>query len=101
MAVAALLAISAANAADEDRPRVHRLIRSYDWANGFPWSYAVSVEQDRRGFLWLNTASGLYLFDGTRARRISGPTFLIISAMVWMDWLPGSRPSSRDSWPFT
>ncbi len=58
-------------AASDGEPRVHRLVRVYDWSNGFPWSYAGGVEQDRRGFLWVVTTSGMYRFDGTRARRVS------------------------------
>jgi signal transduction histidine kinase/ligand-binding sensor domain-containing protein len=65
------VATSAAVAASGGEPRIQRLVRVYDWTNGFPWSYAGGVEQDRRGFLWLTTTSGLYRFDGTRAHRVS------------------------------
>ena len=56
----------------EPRPRVHHMVRTYDWASGFPWSYAAGLEQDRRGFLWVDTTSGLYRFDGTRSLRAAG-----------------------------
>src|SRR5262245_3517286 len=54
------------------QPQIHRMVRVYDWTSGFPWSCATSVEQDARGFLWVSTTSGLYRFDGARARRMGG-----------------------------
>lgn len=60
-----------AAAAPVGEPRVHRLVRVYDWTNGYPWSFTGGVEQDRLGFLWVTATSGLYRFDGTRARRVA------------------------------
>lgn len=70
-ALAALVSGGGVRAEDAKEPRVHRLVRVFHWENGFPWSYAGGVEQDRRGFLWVSTTTGLYRFDGTRARRMS------------------------------
>ena len=70
LAVAAV-ATTAVVAAFGGEPHIQRLVRVYDWTTGFPWSYAGGVEQDRRGFLWVVTTSGMYRFDGTRARRVS------------------------------
>jgi signal transduction histidine kinase len=64
------------SATADQEPRVHRLVRVYDWASGVPWSYVASVEQDRHGFLWLSATSGLYRFDGTRAIRVSAASGL-------------------------
>jgi hypothetical protein len=50
LAAAALMS-TALYAAAVGEPRVHRLVRVYDWTNGFPWSYAAGVEQDGRGFM--------------------------------------------------
>lgn len=76
---AALLAATAAFAApDPEPPKIRRLIRTFDWSNGFPFRFVTGVEQDRAGFLWITTPSGLFLFDGSRARLISRePKFLL------------------------
>ena len=70
--VVAAATTTAVVAAPDGDPRIHRLVRVYDWSTGFPWSYVSGVEQDRRGFLWVTATSGLYRFDGTRALRVSG-----------------------------
>ncbi len=66
-------------------PEIHRTVRLFDWTSGFPWSYASGIEQDRRGFLWIDTTSGLYRFDGARALRM-GPNLGVA---------PGSTASGR------
>ena len=67
----ALLIAAGRNASAGDGARVYRLVRTFSWSNGFPSSYTSIVEQDREGFLWVSTPSGLVLFDGTRARVVS------------------------------
>jgi len=79
------IAATAAVASPPPELRTHRLIRVYDWTNGYPWSYTAAIEQDRRGFLWVTATSGLYRFDGTRARRVGDPLLLA----------PGSTAAGR------
>ena len=64
---------ASAGAGSEAPPRIHRLVRTYDWASGYPWSYVAGVEQDARGFLWVTTTAGFYRFDGVRAVRVGEP----------------------------
>ena len=73
LAAAALAATVVRAAAVAREPQIHRLVRVYDWASGYPWSFVGGIEQDRRGFLWVTATSGLYRFDGTRARRVAEP----------------------------
>ena len=53
----AMLLATAPSAATADGARVYRLVRTFNWSNGFPSSYISSVEQDRLGFLWVSTLS--------------------------------------------
>ena len=76
-AAVATLVVTAAGAVEaRGQPRVHRLVRVFDWVSGFPWSYVVGFEQDRHGFLWLTTTSGTFRFDGRRARRLDDRLFV-------------------------
>jgi signal transduction histidine kinase/ligand-binding sensor domain-containing protein len=83
--IAVALAVTAAVASAPVGVRTHRLVRVYDWTNGYPWSYTGTIEQDRRGFLWVSATSGLYRFDGTRATRVADPLGLA----------PGSTAAGR------
>ena len=69
---AAVLAMTAAFGAGPapEGPQIHRLVRTFDWASGFPVTYAGRVEQDGQGFLWVAGPSGLVAFDGARSRVV-------------------------------
>jgi ligand-binding sensor domain-containing protein len=50
------------------------MVRTFDWSTGFPASYTTQVQQDRAGFLWVSSPSGLILFDGTRSTIVHKET---------------------------
>lgn len=50
--------------ADGQRPKFNLITRQ----NGLPSSSISSIQQDRRGFLWLGTQGGLSRYDGRRFR---------------------------------
>jgi ligand-binding sensor domain-containing protein/signal transduction histidine kinase len=52
-------------AASDVRPG-HALYRAYGPSDGIPGIYILSLLQDREGFLWAGTESGLFRYDGSR-----------------------------------
>lgn len=48
-----------------------RLLRRFDWRDGFPVAQINSVAQDARGFMWVATPGGIVRFDGTVVQRVS------------------------------
>ena len=54
------------SAFDADEPRARYTVTSWTESDGMPSSYVRAVAQDRDGYLWLATYSGLVRFDGVR-----------------------------------
>ena len=54
------------SAFDVDEPRARYTVTSWTESDGMPSSYVRAVAQDRAGYLWLATYSGLVRFDGVR-----------------------------------
>src|SRR5262245_8304683 len=53
-------------------PALHaqeRLVRHFGPEQGLPAPAVVALAQDRVGFLWIGTASGVYRYDGLEMRR--------------------------------
>ena len=73
------LAAASAAPAPPSEARTNRLIRVYDWAGGYPWSFVTAIAQDSHGFLWIGATSGLYRFHGRSAMRVGGGDLYVAS----------------------
>ena len=63
---AALVACAPAWALDPDKAYVHYVRDSWSIEDGLPQITALCLAQDRQGYLWIGTQSGLSRFDGVR-----------------------------------
>ena len=74
--VAAVLMPVAASAAEPMRPLAHYTHQRWSEESDPPRP-VVALAQDRRGYLWIASAAGLFRFDGIRFERISAGVDLI------------------------
>jgi signal transduction histidine kinase/ligand-binding sensor domain-containing protein len=74
--VAAMLLPSAASGAEEMRPLVHYTHQRWSEESDPPRP-VVAFAQDRRGYLWIASATGLFRFDGIRFEMISAGVDLV------------------------
>ena len=64
--VAALALSSPASALDPDKAFHHYVRNNWSIEQGLPQISALSLAQDRQGYLWVGTQAGLARFDGNR-----------------------------------
>jgi ligand-binding sensor domain-containing protein len=79
---------------DHPRLTVQRLADQY----GLGAVTATAMGQDKEGFLWIGTQTGLYRYDGTRARKMADAEALIghyvldlVIAPDGTPWFAGNR----------
>ena len=60
------LGVPPANALDLNDVHSRYTVTSWTDKDGMPSSYVRAIAQDRVGYLWLATYSGLFRFDGVR-----------------------------------
>lgn len=58
-----------------------RLARAYGYQSGLSASAAVNLTQDRTGFLWISTTSGLFRFDGREFLKLLSSQGMLVDAM--------------------
>jgi diguanylate cyclase (GGDEF)-like protein len=61
-----LLPVAPARALEPDKAFSHYVIDTWSIQDGLPQITAITVAQDRTGYLWVGTQSGLARFDGVR-----------------------------------
>src|SRR5262245_64609357 len=74
--VAAMLRPFAASAAELTRPLAHYTHQRWSEESDPPRPVAA-LAQDRRGYLWIASAGGLFRFDGSRFELISDSVDLV------------------------
>lgn len=77
VAAATLLSATAAPAAPPQRPLAHYTHQRWSEESDAPRP-VFAMAQDRRGFLWVATAAGLFRFDGIRFEPISAGVDLVV-----------------------
>src|SRR5258707_4170357 len=70
-ALAALLTGARAHEARKDFPEIPRCtVQRFQDQEGMGAITATALGQDAQGFLWIGTQTGLYRYDGTRAKKM-------------------------------
>lgn len=73
-AIALSCALAPARALEPDKAFRHHVRSSWSIQDGLPQISALAVTQDRTGYIWVGTQSGLARFDGVRFRSYTPET---------------------------